>query len=778
MSDFFCIDNENNNDNNKESINKYKYLFLSYEKETPSLSQALDQMFISSNADTNQSKDLVDDILLKCKSTINEKFKEIKQEYSNISKEDAYIICSYTCESKDETMSPYRLVNSNLVSENRINGIEKISKYLYILLKSLRKLKRYYPYKENKYLYRCLANKISLSGDGLNPNYIPYKKGNIKTFWGFTSTSRNAEDAYNFLKNKQQMKSGTLFRLGGDIFGYDITLFNYYGEDEILLEPERTYIVTDVLPPLNDIININCEIYNTPLVLDNNSISKNDLDNINVINNVNDINDDSNGKKKEDKLIKIDENIKECICNIEQEIKIKGKKKEVIGLGFLCNIPSKNMKAFITYNHVIDYEFLNNEQKIMYYDYKKEKKEINIKLDRYKYTNEKIDITIIEIIEQDNIKNYLEIDDCINSRNYNNKEVLYIQINEDIINYIQSKIIKKDEEYIINNACKEGVILLEKNSKIIGVYNDKKYIHMNKIINSINFIIGKVEITKEDIGKEIQLINNKNEYDYGINDDIENILIIINGIIKKNILTFKFDAVGLKKIYYISEDLTDMSFMFGDCSKLKEINLASFDTTKVTNMRYMFWECVGLEQINLTSFDTSNVTNMSGMFGRCLGLKEIDLPDSFDTSQVTNMSYMFQRCSGLKKINFPEKFITSRVTNMQEMFFQCSELKEIFLRESFITSEVTNMSYMFSKCSKLQNIYITTPFNTKKVNNMSCMFADCSELNELNLESFRTIPNETNISCMFKDVPKSCKFKCEDINLMNQFKINNSCFIF
>ena len=437
------------------------------------------------------------------------------------------------------------------------------------------------------------------------------------------------------------------------------------------------------------------------------------------------------------------------------------------------------MKAFITFNHVIDSEFLNNEQKILYYNHKKEKKEINIKLDRYKYTNEKIDITIIEIIEQDNIKNYLEIDDCINSRNYNNKEILYIQFNEDIINYIQSKIIKKEEGYIINNACKEGVILLKKNLKIIGVYNNKKYIHMDNIINSINFIIGKIEITAEDRGKEIQLINNKNEDDYGMNDDIEEkILIIINGIIKKNILTFKFDTVGQKKIYYISEDLTNMSYMFDDCSKLKEINLASFDTTKVTNMAFMFWGCFGLEQINLTSFDTSNVTNMSGMFCGCLGLKEINLPDSFDTSQVTNMSYMFSSCSGLKEINFPEKFNTARVTNMQEMFFNCSELKEIYLKESFITSEVTNMSYMFNGCSKLKKIYMTNPFNTNKVDNMSCMFRGCSELSELDLESFKIISNETNIAGMFQDIPRSCNFKCKDINLINQFKNDNSCFIF
>ena len=775
MSNFFYSDNEDNN--NKESINKYKYLFLSYEKEKPSLRQALDQMFISSNADSNKSKDLVDDILSKCISTIKENFEKINQEYPNFSMEDANIICSYTCESKDKEFSPYRLLNRNLVSENRIEGIEKISKYLYILLKSLRKLKRYYPYKENKYLYRCINNKVSLSENPFNPKYIPYKKGNIKTFWGFTSTSTNPYDTFNFLNKGHKMKSGTIFKLGGDIWGYNITLFNYYGEDEILLEPERTYLITDVLPPLNEIINIDCQVYNTPLVLDNNNsyeYNKNNIEDISKINNTNNIVRLINEREKEC--------ICKCICNIEQEIIRNGINKCIIGLGILCNIPKKNMKAFITYNHLIDFEFLNNEKKIMYYNYKKEKKEINIKLNRYKYTNKKIDITIIEIIEEDNINNYLKIDDNVGSKEYNDRDVLYIKFNEDIFDkfgYIQSKIIKIDENYVINNVRKEGIILLKKNLKLIGVYNNEKYIHMNKIINSINFIIGKIEITTEDIGKEIQLINNKNEYDYGINNDIEkNILIIINGKIYNNILTFNFDTVGVKKIYYMSEDLTNMSYMFGDCCKLKEINLESFDTSQVINMTYMFWGCFGLKQINLKSFDTSKVTNMSGMFGGCSGLKELKLPDSFDTSKVTNMSYMFSRCSGLKKIDFPEKFNTASVTNMQEMFFKCSALENIFLQRSFITDEVTNMSYMFSGCSKLKNIYITRSFNTNKVNNMSCMFSGCSELSELNLESFKAKPNVTNISCMFKDIPRSCNFKCDDISLINQFNNDTSCLIF
>ncbi len=56
------------------------------------------------------------------------------------------------------------------------------------------------------------------------------------------------------------MKSGTIFTLTGDVWGYDITLFNYYKEEEILLEPETKFIVDSVLPPVNDIIYITCKV--------------------------------------------------------------------------------------------------------------------------------------------------------------------------------------------------------------------------------------------------------------------------------------------------------------------------------------------------------------------------------------------------------------------------------------------------------------------------------------------------------------------------------------
>ena len=192
--DFYCEEEENNRE---ESINKYKNIFMNYESNPPSLSEALRQMFESCELDKNKVKELIDDILNKCKNRIEPDFEIIKKKYENITKEDAYIICSYTCELKERKYSPYRILNQNLVSDDRKNGVLNISKYLYIFLKALRKLPRYYP--KNNYLYRCLTVKVNISKDPNKEKMVPYISGNIKTFWGFTSTSPDPKTTYSFL---------------------------------------------------------------------------------------------------------------------------------------------------------------------------------------------------------------------------------------------------------------------------------------------------------------------------------------------------------------------------------------------------------------------------------------------------------------------------------------------------------------------------------------------------------------------------------------------------
>ena len=134
---FYCESEEKNN--GEESINDHQNIFSICENNPPSLSEALAQMFNSYKLDKNKVNELIEDILKKSEERIKPEFEVIKKKYGNITNEDAYIISSYTCESKEYKYSPYRILNQNLVSVDLKNSINNISKYLYIFLKDLRK---------------------------------------------------------------------------------------------------------------------------------------------------------------------------------------------------------------------------------------------------------------------------------------------------------------------------------------------------------------------------------------------------------------------------------------------------------------------------------------------------------------------------------------------------------------------------------------------------------------------------------------------------------------
>ena len=283
MSLYYYINNESVS---KNSINDYESIFDDFITETPTLIEALMQMFRSSGVSWIKSNKLINEIMSKVNVHLNKKKNEICEEYPNISFEEAQIITSYTCElsnREDSNYNIYKILNRNLVSEDRESGIKVIAKYLFIFLKSLRKLKRYYPNKESKYLYRCISTKVELNKDSFDKNKIPYLRGETKIFWAFSSASKYPQESYNFLGAEGNNKIGTIFTLTGDVWGYDISLFNVFNENEILLEPERKIKIKESIPPINDIIHVRCKILQTPIVLEKIiNIKKNNLYNYNA----------------------------------------------------------------------------------------------------------------------------------------------------------------------------------------------------------------------------------------------------------------------------------------------------------------------------------------------------------------------------------------------------------------------------------------------------------------------------------------------------------------
>ena len=108
--------------------------------------------------------------------------------------------------------------------------------------------------------------------------------------------------------------------------------------------------------------------------------------------------------------------IKNSICKIITNTKT--------GTGFFVNINEKQIKVLITNNHVIDEEFLERENNIIFF-ISDIQKEINLRIDRFILTDKEFNFTIIEILEEDNINNYLEINNDI----YNENEQIYIHFN-------------------------------------------------------------------------------------------------------------------------------------------------------------------------------------------------------------------------------------------------------------------------------------------------------------------------------------------------------------
>ena len=196
--------------------------------------------------------------------------------------------------------------------------------------------------------------------------------------------------------------------------------------------------------------------------------------------------------------------------------------------------------------------------------------------------------------------------------------------------------IKKIDTDIYNIKWQEIInSLLEiDNSKRMNI-NEVLYIIFNEL--NKNIIIGEIYINKEDINKDIRIINsfenmekkwsfaNKDDYlDYANEKEIkENIEIKINGKIIDFAYYHKFEKEGKYIIEYrFKNNLTKINHMFNGCDSLINLDLSNFNSQNVTNMIGMFSGCKSLAHLNLSNLKTQNITNIDFMFASCDSLKK------------------------------------------------------------------------------------------------------------------------------------------------------------
>ena len=140
------------------------------------------------------------------------------------------------------------------------------------------------------------------------------------------------------------------------------------------------------------------------------------------------------------------------------------------GTGFICEvkIKDKKIKFLFTNYHVINKDQINNIGSNILIFNNDEEKIIEIKDNRFVYTSVNLDFTCIEIFENENFKNYLEIDKSINCENpleeFKNDLLVIMQCpeNEDV-SYAEGKIKdfrKKIKELFILFQVKKVLLVL------------------------------------------------------------------------------------------------------------------------------------------------------------------------------------------------------------------------------------------------------------------------------------------------------------------------------
>ena len=304
---------------------------------------------------------------------------------------------------------------------------------------------------------------------------------------------------------------------------------------------------------------------------------------------------------------KIMEQMEKNICKI--------KIGNIKGTGFFCKIPfpskEKMLPVFITNNHVISKDLLYKKDAKISIDIKEDTNLKQLILDnRIKYTNEKYDITIIEIKESDKIKNYLELDEImindIVENNDKNKE--YIDKTIYIIHYPENELsvsygilnkIYEDKLYDFQHKCStkfgsSGSPILTLNNKIIGIHKEgnnryNKGLFLNypiqEFIKLNNDNIKK--INKKDIKKNINNDNNIYEKNSKNINDKYNINTINNDIDFLNLYNYSLGNIGLKdlsKINFTNLNKVDLcSNNISDINSLKKFNFEKLKELKLSN---------------------------------------------------------------------------------------------------------------------------------------------------------------------------------------------------
>ena len=168
--------------------------------------------------------------------------------------------------------------------------------------------------------------------------------------------------------------------------------------------------------------------------------------------------------------------VNKSVGKIEYNIKKDGQNFQCIGSCFICNLPRINKIFLITNNHVFGKEELDSFNSLDVLINDKIKQNIDLSKKRFKYTNNSMDYTVIEILESDFVVNFLNVDDNIFDSDYTNEPIynLGFPLGKQL-NFSTGNVKKIQNKTICYNlstlqGSSGSPILLERNHRVIGIH--------------------------------------------------------------------------------------------------------------------------------------------------------------------------------------------------------------------------------------------------------------------------------------------------------------------
>jgi len=485
-----------------------------------------------------------------------------------------------------------------------------------------------------------------------------------------------------------------------------------------------------------------------------------------------------------------------------------------MGTGFFCFLPfpnkDKKLPTLITNNHILEEPDIEVGKSIKF-SINDEKKYFNIILDekRKVYTNDKYDITIIELYkEKDGINeddSFLEVDDKIIDDNMKahietilkDKSIYIIHYpGGDKLEHAEGliKLIDKDK-YTIHHTCNTrpgssgSPICFLDNNKLIGIHvganNDEDKWNLGTLLNEPFKAFNEKYLIKNNNNCDNKKEGKKNEFSLfdENNNNLENNLYLNNNINivnnnNKNINNDNGNYINNNIFNYnknssnINSDNLNMSKSILNFPKKNAVDqIIIVYKERKCNIKDFYYN------VGANLFMNEAISNQ-----KCFG--EIFVKNNKDKCKIIYKEKEYELLPYFKDVikeDIGEELIIkligiSKITNCTNMFFGCTSLYSLPDIKNWDTGNITDMTGMFTYCRSLNPFPDISGWNTKNVKSFKNFFFYCREIESLPDISRWDISNSVDLSHMF-DCCISIKY-LPDISKWNTSNVTNISALF